>query len=286
MRIGIVGTENSHADHYVRHFNSDERYPPHRITALAGGRGDRNDALADAGRITDVVDAASDLIGRVAAAIVCSRDPRLHRELAVPLLTAGLPVLVDKPLASDLDDARAILAAASVAAVPVTSYSALRWAAPVRQLQAALPTLGPLELLTVSGPADPDSEYAGLFFYGVHVAEIALQLLGGRLVERIQVGRTDDPCAAVVCTGVAGQARVVLDLVRPGEHGSPPWRVIAAGPNGQLARTITLGPDYTEPATAVCVDMLATGRAPLTEQALLAPVALLAEITGRLADTG
>ena len=51
MRIGIVGTENSHADHYVRHFNTDEDYPGHRVVALAGGRNERNVKLAEAGGI-------------------------------------------------------------------------------------------------------------------------------------------------------------------------------------------------------------------------------------------
>lgn len=286
MRIGIVGTENSHVDHYIRHFNGEGRYPPHRVTALSGGRDERNTALAQAGGIDDVVDSPADLVGRVDAAIVCSRDGRLHRAQAVPLLAAGLPVLVDKPLACDLEDARAILAAAVAGGVPVTSYSALRWAEPVDDLAATLATGSPPDLLAVSGPADPGSEYGGLFFYGIHVVEIALRLTAGRPLRRVQVSRSNDPYPAVVVTCWAGQTRLLLDLVRPGDAGPVPWRVIAAGPDVHLARTITLGPDYTGPATRVFVRMLANGKAPLAEGQLLAPVELLADVARSVQSAG
>lgn len=47
--------------------------------------------------------------GRWDAAIVAA-PTRLHAALALPLLQAGLPVLVEKPLASDLEGARALAA--------------------------------------------------------------------------------------------------------------------------------------------------------------------------------
>ena len=115
-RIGIIGTENSHVDHFIRFLNTEQRHPGNRVVALAGGPTDRNAALSETGGIEIVVDEPSDLIGRVDAAIVSSRDGRHHRKQAEPLLAAGLPVLVDKPLAASVDDAQAILAAAALEA--------------------------------------------------------------------------------------------------------------------------------------------------------------------------
>jgi predicted dehydrogenase len=55
---------------------------------------------------------AAELIGRVAAASVAV-PTAAHSEVAVPLLEAGIDVLVEKPLARSLQEADAILAAAA-----------------------------------------------------------------------------------------------------------------------------------------------------------------------------
>lgn len=47
-RIGIVGSENSHVDHFIRLLNVDGRHPGNRVVALTGGQSARNVALAEA----------------------------------------------------------------------------------------------------------------------------------------------------------------------------------------------------------------------------------------------
>ncbi|MCX5428394.1 Gfo/Idh/MocA family oxidoreductase [Streptomyces sp. NBC_00257] len=99
MRIGIVGTDNSHVDQIVRHLNVGKAGGDARVVALGGGRGRRNDALAAVGGIAAVVDEPAALIGLVDAVVVADRDGANHRQQAIPFLAAGLPVFVDKPLA-------------------------------------------------------------------------------------------------------------------------------------------------------------------------------------------
>src|SRR5690625_5218190 len=183
MRVGFVGTENSHVKHFIRFLNLENRHAGYRAVALAGGQNERNTELADYGGLDVIVDEPTDLIGQVDAAIVCNRDGGLHRGAAEPLLRAGLPVLVDKPLATTMQDAKALLEAAGQSGSTLVSASALRYVPEIPDFTTDHPDRGPLRHLHVVGPADPDSEYAGLFFYGIHHVEAALQILGNPEVQ-------------------------------------------------------------------------------------------------------
>ena len=121
MRIGIIGTENSHTDHIIDHLNVERRAGDTRVVALSGGASERNEKLRDTGQIERLVDTPTDLLGLVDAVIFTDRHGGLHREHAVPFLAEGLPVFVDKPLACTEADARAIVAAAREHDAPLTS---------------------------------------------------------------------------------------------------------------------------------------------------------------------
>ncbi|WP_405056647.1 Gfo/Idh/MocA family oxidoreductase [Kribbella sp. NBC_01505] len=173
LRIALVGTENSHAREIIHHLNAHPISDATRIVALVGADDEHNRALAELGGITRIVPTSAELIGSVDALIVTNRDGARHREHAVPFLDAGIPVWVDKPLAASTADARAILEAADRTSTPVTSYSAVRWVADADALAQSIETVGELQTVTVTGPADPASEYSGIFFYGIHAADLA-----------------------------------------------------------------------------------------------------------------
>jgi hypothetical protein len=270
-RLGIVGTENSHADHYVAMANTQGRFPGLRVVALAGGDTERNRGLAASGGVDHVVDDPPDLVGKVDAAIVCSRNGEQHRSEAVPLLRAGIPVLVDKPLACSVEDALAILEAAAGSGTPVTSSSALRYLPAVTRLATELADSRP-EVLQVSGPADVGSEHGGLFFYGIHSVEILFALLQGAPVRDVTASSFGD---LVVITAISGSTPVVLHLVRPFEGHQAPWRVVARIEGRAVARQMDLDDHYLAPQVEVFAQMIRTGRRPLTDAQLLAPVRLL-----------
>lgn len=73
-RIGFIGTENSHTDHFIRFLNAERRHPGFSAVALAGGPSERNDTLKTAGGIDVVVNEPSNLIPHVDAAIISTRD--------------------------------------------------------------------------------------------------------------------------------------------------------------------------------------------------------------------
>ncbi|PSL00439.1 putative dehydrogenase [Haloactinopolyspora alba] len=281
-RIGFIGTENSHTDHFIRFLNTEHRHPGYRAVALAGGRNERNEALARDGGIDDVVESPEDLIGRVDAAIVSTRDGSRHREQSEPLLGAGIPVLVDKPLATTVTDAEAIVTAAERRGVPLVSCSALRFVPEIAEF-AAPHERGELRQLSISGPADPDSEHSGLFFYGIHHVETALELLGNPVVEPasldVTVRRHGDTTVAL--TRIAG-VDVVLTFIAAADGHRAPFHALATGTGGVLARELTLGPDYNAPALARFVEAVESGTAPAGAAELISPVAVLSAITEAL----
>lgn len=275
-RIGIVGTENSHAEHYIRMFNVEHRHGDAVVTALSGGDNDRNRHLAAIGAIDRVVSEPADMLEGVDAVIVCSRDGAQHREEASPFLRAGRAVLVDKPLACNLSDARALVDEAGRSGSLLTSFSALRWLPQVEELQEGNEPAS----VFVTGPADPDSPYGGLFFYGIHVVELALQLVGSGPVGEVTLQRVPD---GLVATAAIGQRSAVMQFVHPSTRRGTYWGIVASGQERAAATGLSLaGQDYLVPGVERFVAMMRTGVVPLSQEELLAPVELMVRIVQQL----
>ena len=279
-RIGFIGTENSHTDHFLRLLNAEARHPGFRGTALAGGAGPRNNQLAETYGVDVVVESPADLLGHVDAAIVSTRNGARHREQALPLLEAGLPVLVDKPLATTTADAELLLDAASRGGAPLVSCSALRFVPEMPDLRDG--EAGPVRAVHVVGPADPDSEHSGLFFYGIHHVEAALEILGNPAVAAgsLDVTAVRHGDTTVASTWIGGAA-VTLTFVAPTDTHRVPFHATVVRPGSVLARELTLGPDYNAPALARFV-AAAEGVAAPDDGALLAPVAVLESVVTAL----
>ncbi|WBQ03450.1 Gfo/Idh/MocA family oxidoreductase [Kribbella sp. CA-293567] len=271
MRIGIIGTENSHVDHIIDYLNVERQAGDTRVVALSGGRSERNEKLKTIGGLERLVDEPTDLLGLVDAVIITDRHGGLHREHAVPFLTAGLPVFVDKPLACSEADARAIVAAAREYEAPLTSSSAVRWVPDTDALARDAATLGTTQVVTTTGPADPGSEYGGIYFYGIHSVDVALRLMPGE-VGAIQVERIAD---TITATATVGAARIVVNLVVPGEGGQVPFHGMVVGRHGIAARKLTLGPSYVEPGLRAFLEMAETRRPPISYDDLVRPMRIL-----------
>jgi predicted dehydrogenase len=285
-RIGIVGTENSHVDHFIRHLNIEQRHPGNRVTALVGGTdpgtgeglADRNAGLAEAGEISDIVARPEDLIGRVDAVIVTGRDSRSHRDQAVPLLTAGLPVLVDKPLAASVADAREIIAAAAGSGTALMSCSALRHLPDLD----AFPRHG-IRHLVMTGPADPASPYAGIFFYGIHHVEVAMAVLGDPLIEpgtaEVTAYRVSaDGGETIIAQTAVAKTALTFSFPVPRESGRVPFHLQVATDTEVVALPLVLGADYAAPSLARFIGLL-DSPGPVEQTKLLSPIVLMTAIS-------
>ncbi|MFF2409793.1 Gfo/Idh/MocA family protein [Streptomyces sp. NPDC058092] len=278
MRIGIIGTENTHVDHIVGHLNIHEAGGDARVVALSGGHSRRNDMLATTAGVERIVDEPTALLGLVDAVIVADRYGAHHRDLAIPFLTEGLPVFVDKPLACTVEDARAMTDTALAHDAPLTSSSALRWIPDADALVARSVRAGRPHAVVMSGPADPDSEYGGIFFYGIHPVDLALRLAPGEISDV----RTDTTDTTVTASFTAGGTRVVVNFVKPNDRDQIPFHGMTFTQDTMVQQTLTLGAQYCVPGLEAFLEMVRTGRPPIGYGDLLRPIEVLESVAAAL----
>ena len=77
------------------------------------------------------------MLGEVDAVVVCTPHP-FHAAPAVKALEAGVHVLVEKPLASSLQDCDLMIAAAERSSCKLATVSQRRWYTPVRRVKQAI----------------------------------------------------------------------------------------------------------------------------------------------------
>lgn len=282
LRVGIVGTESSHVDHIVHYLNVDKARPGITVAALAGGAAERSRELCRAGGIDVAVPDVTALLDVADVLIVTARRGSTHRDLALPFLNAGRPVLVDKPFACGVVDAEAMLEAADKHQTLVTSYSALRYLPETTELAAELEAIGPARSVVATGPADEASEYDGICFYGIHPVDVALRLAPGPLGP-VRVERVGE---SVVASTTAGDAAVTVNLVKPEPGGPVPFHALAVGRGGIAARELRTDGNYLAPGLAAFFDMVEGKAPPLSGEELLRPVVFLEAIDAALRSGG
>lgn len=183
FRIGILGSDNSHADRFSEILNrSDHRaYLPNsdaKVVAIWGQEAERTQQVAANGLIDTVVAAPEEMLGQVDAVICVTRHGGLHRELVTPYLEAGVPVFIDKPLAVDPADAREIVRVAQAKGTPFSSFSTVRFSASTLAFVAECEKLGGVRVGAYTGPATRRNIYGGVIFYAVHSIEMMLTIQG------------------------------------------------------------------------------------------------------------
>jgi predicted dehydrogenase len=107
MRIAVVGV-GALGRHHARILSS---LPGVRLVAVVDTNRSRADEVAASSRTRALYD-ARELADEVDA-VTLAVPTEVHCEVALPFLTAGIPVLVEKPMAKSLDEADQMLSAAA-----------------------------------------------------------------------------------------------------------------------------------------------------------------------------
>ena len=146
------------------------RVPGVQVTHLWTDNPTEAPHVAQASLIPHVVARPEDVIGHVDAVLVSTDDGTDHVRRARPFVEAGLPVFVDKPLATTVEDLRTFIAWKR-AGRRILSSSGMRYAPELATLIGNLPTLGDLRWLSFVSIKTWDR-------YGIHVLEPAFRVLG------------------------------------------------------------------------------------------------------------
>jgi hypothetical protein len=231
IRLGIIGTDTSHVIAFTKILNdqtSPDYVPGARVVAAyKGGSPDvessykRVDKFAEELRTKWKIEFVSDipaLCRKVDGILLESVDGRVHLEQVRPVIAAGKPVFIDKPLAATLEDAREIARLAKAAGVPWFSASDLRFTEIAASLK--FPDItgaiawGP-------GPMEPH-HHLDLSWYGIHAVELLYTLMGPGCEE---VSRTYTPEAdAIVGKWKDGRLGTVRALRPYGKFGAVVFR--------------------------------------------------------------
>jgi len=189
IRVGIIGLDTSHVVAFTKSMNdknaTGDLAAVEVVAAFPGGSPDvptsrdrvegYTKQLRDMG--VEIVGSIDELLPKVDAVLLESVDGRPHLEQAKPVIKAGKPLFVDKPVAGTLADAVAIYRLAKEHNVPCFSSSSLRFSPGIigmRNDQRVGEVLG----CDAYGPCSLEEHHPDLFWYGIHGVEILFTIMG------------------------------------------------------------------------------------------------------------
>jgi predicted dehydrogenase len=172
---------------------------------------------------------------------------------ALPVISAGKPLFIDKPAAGSLRDVLEIYRQAREHNVPIFSGSSLRYYPNLQAMKTN--DLGELRGADTSGPAELESHHPDLFWYGIHAAEVLYTIMG-------------TGCESVTCTATP-DTHFVTGVWRGGKIGTlrgvrhAPYQFRATVFGSKKVLDEQLSGDYT-PFLREVVKFFQTGVAPVS----------------------
>lgn len=293
LQIGMIGLDTSHVSIFAallhRHQAADASCL-HGITigcAYPGGssrmelsysRVDRykNELIQEYGvpmlGSIEAVAEAADVI------MIESVDGSTHLEQFSKVAPYGKPVFIDKPFATCLADARAIVALAEHYSVPIMSASSLRYAS---ALTDALKRVGHGDIIgaDVYGPMPFVHGQADYFWYGIHAAEMLFAIMGHSSCQVHTLCRGGHE----VMTGTWADGRI--GVVRGRQQGGSFGAVIHRERGSDHVGIHPGGKPYYESLLEQVVHFFRKGISPVAPEETLAVISFL-EAANRSRETG
>ncbi len=201
LKCGIIGLDTSHAIAFTKTLNAEKQRAEvagcRLVAAYPKGSPDIESSVSRVPDYTEqmkkmgveIVDSIEELVTRVDAVMLETNDGRPHFEQIIPVLKAGKPCFIDKPIAASLTDAIAIFEAAKKYKTPIFSSSSLRFGKTT--LAARAGSLGKITRCETSSPASLEKTHPDLFWYGIHGVESLFTVMGTGCVS-VQRSQTTD----------------------------------------------------------------------------------------------
>lgn len=206
--------------------------------------------VAAASLIGTIVDRPEDVIGQVDAAIISTDDGDDHIRRVKPFVDAGLPVFVDKPMATNVADLRQFIQWHEAGAT-ILSTSGMRYAPAMRLSEAQTATLGDLRWITSFTCKTWER-------YGIHALEAVEPLLGpGFLTVQAHTDSGGDVMHLTHRSGVRVTIGAIHDAY--GSFGA----VHLYGTKGQLPLRLDDTYNAFRSQLVAFIEMLRTGQRPL-----------------------
>ena len=188
LRIGMIGLDTSHCLHFSRILN-DKENPKHVpgcrvVMVYPKGSPDIASSVSRVPQYTEDIQKLGvriepnleKMVQEVDAVLLETNDGRPHLEQIVPVLKAGNPCFVDKPIAGSLADCIAIFKLAEHFKTPVFSSSSLRYGKNTQAVRAG--SIGDVTGCDTWSPCALEKTHPDLFWYGIHGVESLFTVMG------------------------------------------------------------------------------------------------------------
>ncbi len=260
FKLGIIGLDTSHVLAFTKILNDPQAAPDvsgcRVVAAYPKGSPDIESSVTRVPGYTkqvremgvEIVDSIDALLDKVDCVLLETNDGRPHLEQALPVIKAGKPLFIDKPVAGSLQDAIAIYAAAKQAGVPLFSSSSLRYGRATQAARAG--AWGTITHCETHSPASLEPSHPDLFWYGIHGCESLFTAMGPGC---LSVQRTEED-GKIVVTGKWPNGRVGIYREGSGYGGH------AKGQKGEADLGFY---DGYRPLVVEFVNMFRTGQVPI-----------------------
>ena len=210
LRAGIIGTTTSHVPAFTNAINDPNAEGPLAgVEVVAGYMGGIEDNPSSWGRREKfaeelrkkgctIYDTIEEMLQHVDVVLLEEVDGRPHLEWARPVIAAGKPLFIDKPMAGSLADVLEIFRLAKENNVPCFSSSSLRFSSGFQAVRNGTSPFGEVKSCLAWSPMSIEPHHPDLFWYGVHGVEILYTIMGTgcKTVTRVEqnkvVGIWDD----------------------------------------------------------------------------------------------
>ncbi|MDD4755980.1 MAG: Gfo/Idh/MocA family oxidoreductase, partial [Prolixibacteraceae bacterium] len=225
-------------------------------------------AAMERGNIPVQVKDPAEMLGKIDALIVDHRHPKYHLEAAVPFVKEGIPVFIDKPFCYRESEGKKFLTMARSLGTPVSSWSTAAYNDKTIDLKNKAEMLGQIKNLVVFGPADIESPWGGIFFYGVHMVDQILYMFGDN-VEKVRVSKKGNVATGTLLFNNGMIATLVF--LTQGRN-----RIIySESDKGVIELTSDVQESDPPKAYADMVEMFRTGKEPRSHERILYGIAVL-----------
>lgn len=221
LRAGIIGLDTSHVLAFTESLNKAPKNPADAdklagVKVVAAYPQGSKDIEASVKRVpeytekvkalgVEIVDSVEELVKRVDVVFLESNDGRVHLEQVRPVLKAGKPVFIDKPIAGNLAEVIIILDEAKKAGVPLFCSSSLRFGKNTQAVHNG--SIGKVMSAETTSPSALEKTHPDLYWYGVHGCE-SLYTVMGTGCKSVKRGTTADGKIEVTGTWEGGRTGI------------------------------------------------------------------------------
>ena len=268
LRIGIIGAENSHTIGYGKLINIEKKFPGAEVKYVWGETEEFAKNAMQKGQIPNMVKTPEEMLGKIDALIVDHRHPKYHMKAATPFIKAGIPTFIDKPFCYRVEDGWEFLSLAKKLGVPVSSYSPIAHSEGTLDIKKQVQKMGEISHVVVSGPADLNSPYGGIFFYGVHMVQPLMYIFGDE-IKKVRITKNGENATASMAFENGLLATLNIKRLSRG------WKTFAETKDGTIELKSRVSENNPAKNYADMIEMFQTGKEPRSYESILKCVAVL-----------